>query len=167
MFSQRMRVILSLVAVLVVAAMIFMFSAQEGDMSSKVSGRVTEYVLTVFVRGFRDMPAARRAAYMERWGHAIRKLAHFSEYALLAFTLTAFWHYLPGNRRLWQVALLAWLLATAYAGSDELHQMFVGGRAGMPMDVFIDCAGAATGTMAAILLIRLRAGLRAKREAKI
>lgn len=166
MFSRRTRVIVSLIAVVAVAVMIFMFSAQEGEKSSRVSGRVTKYLLNVFVRGFRDLPPTERAAYIARWGHVVRKVAHFSEYALLAFTLAAFWHYLPGDRRLWHVALLAWLLATAYAGTDEWHQIFVGGRAGMPMDVLIDSCGAATGALVGILLIRLRAKVRAKREAQ-
>ena len=67
MFSRRTRVIVSLIAVVAVAVMIFMFSAQEGEKSSRVSGRVTKFLLNVFVRGFRDLPPTERAAYMARY----------------------------------------------------------------------------------------------------
>ena len=69
-----------------------------------------------------------------------RKLIHFAEYALLCFL----WCRLlrmgldPGR-----AALAAFLLASLYAASDELHQSFVEGRAGSPVDWAIDSAGAA------------------------
>ena len=33
------------------------------------------------------------------------------------------------------------VIAVIYAGSDELHQTFVGGRSGRPLDVLIDSIG--------------------------
>ncbi len=69
------------------------------------------------------------------WDFVLRKLAHAAEYALLAALL------LRALARPW----LAFLLALAYAISDELHQHFVRGRAGTPRDVAIDAAGALIG----------------------
>jgi VanZ family protein len=81
-----------------------------------------------------------------------RKLVHFAEYALLCFL---WWRplsqVLPPRRAI----LVAFVLASAYAATDELHQSFVEGRHGSPLDWAIDSAGAAL--VAYRLLVRQRA----------
>ena len=42
---------------------------------------------------------------------------------------------------------VAFALTSAYAASDELHQTFVGGRHGTPVDWLIDTAGALTAAL--------------------
>ena len=42
---------------------------------------------------------------------------------------------------------LAFALGTLYAVTDELHQMFVPGRMGRPLDVAIDALGVACGIL--------------------
>ena len=44
------------------------------------------------------------------------------------------------------------MLGVAYASSDELHQHFVPGRRGAPLDVLIDAVGVALGILAWRLL---------------
>ena len=71
------------------------------------------------------------------WDLVLRKLAHGAEFAVLgALLLRALREELP--------ALLAGL---AYAVTDELHQHFVPGRIGSPLDVAIDSAGVALGVV--------------------
>jgi VanZ family protein len=71
------------------------------------------------------------------WGLVLRKLAHMAEYGLLWWL----WWRAVGGRR----AGLAAAIAIAYAATDELHQTFVGGRHGTPVDVAIDAVGVAIG----------------------
>jgi VanZ family protein len=74
------------------------------------------------------------------WDEVLRKCAHVTEYAILGLLLLrAVGQQLP-----------ALLLGIAYAASDELHQHFVAGRHGSPVDVVIDALGLAIG----ILLMR-------------
>ncbi|CAB4874756.1 unannotated protein [freshwater metagenome] len=61
-----------------------------------------------------------------------RKLVHMASYALL---------FLLWMRALNGRCLPAALIAVAYAVTDELHQGFVPGRHGTPVDVFIDGGG--------------------------
>jgi VanZ family protein len=70
-----------------------------------------------------------------------RKLAHFAEYALLAFL---WWRALVGRMASARAALAALLIVSAYAATDEYHQSFVAGRHASPLDWAIDVAGAAT-----------------------
>jgi VanZ family protein len=69
-----------------------------------------------------------------------RKLIHFGSYALLCFL---WWRALRSvtNDRI--AVLLAFVLASGYAITDEFHQSFVEGRHGTPVDWAIDSAGAA------------------------
>jgi VanZ family protein len=69
-----------------------------------------------------------------------RKLIHFGSYALLCFL---WWRALRSvtNDRI--AVVLAFVLASGYAITDEFHQTFVEGRHGTPVDWAIDSAGAA------------------------
>ena len=78
------------------------------------------------------------------WDLILRKGAHMTEYGLLWFL---WWRALRYGSRLPAV-----LIALAYAATDELHQTFVAGRHGSPVDWCIDAAG-----VAAALLIASRA----------
>jgi VanZ family protein len=69
------------------------------------------------------------------WDLILRKLAHTAEYALLGVLL------LRATRR----PDLAFVLGVLYAASDEVHQTFVRGRDGTPVDVVIDSVGIAVG----------------------
>jgi VanZ family protein len=71
------------------------------------------------------------------WDLVLRKIAHAGEFAVLgALLLRAL-----GNE------LSALGLGVAYAVSDELHQHFVEGRVGAPLDVLIDSVGVAIGVL--------------------
>jgi VanZ family protein len=71
------------------------------------------------------------------WDLVLRKLAHFAEYAILGALL------LRALRR----EPLALLLGSAYALTDEVHQAFVAGRQGSPLDWAIDTAGVILGVV--------------------
>ena len=81
-----------------------------------------------------------------------RKLLHFGEYALLCFL---WWRVLSYSQPPRRAILLAFLISSAYAATDEFHQTFVDGRHGSPLDWAIDSAGAG------LVALRLRARERA------
>ena len=80
-----------------------------------------------------------------------RKLIHFGEYALLCLLV---WRALEPQLGPRSAALVGFLVASGYAATDELHQTFVEGRNGTPVDWLIDTAGAG------LMAILLRSGLR-------
>jgi VanZ family protein len=71
------------------------------------------------------------------WDLLLRKLAHACEFAVLGGLLL---RALRDER----AALAA---GVAYAISDEMHQHFVPGRVGSPLDVVIDSVGVALGVL--------------------
>jgi len=75
------------------------------------------------------------------WDLWLRKAAHITIYAALWLALAR-----AAN---WRRPVLVTLVALAYAASDELHQSFVEGRHGTPVDVAIDAVGMALAAAAA------------------
>ena len=69
------------------------------------------------------------------WDLVLRKLAHVSIYALLGALLL----------RALGDSLASIAVAVAYAVSDEVHQHFVPGRSGAPIDVAFDALGVVAG----------------------
>jgi VanZ family protein len=79
-----------------------------------------------------------------------RKVIHFAEYGLLCFL---WWRPLKTVTNPCRAVLLAFVLASAFAITDEFHQTFVEGRHGTPVDWLIDSAGAG---LVAVILWRAR-----------
>lgn len=69
----------------------------------------------------------------------IRKTAHFSEYFILSIISYAT---LREDKNRKKSAIYTIIICFLYAGSDELHQYFVPGRAMKFLDVLIDTMGA-------------------------
>jgi VanZ family protein len=80
------------------------------------------------------------------WDLVLRKLAHLTEYAILGVLLARAVGALPA----------AVALGTAYAVTDEIHQTFVDGRRGAPLDVLIDAVGVVLGVFVWRALVRRR-----------
>ena len=139
-----------LVASIATAIAIFCFSAQQGPDSTALSEGVTLTVARVVRPGFDALPTAQKLDYMERLGHVVRKCAHFGEFALLGFNLCCWLRLVRHDRPRAAALPRAWLIATLYAGTDELHQMFVSERAPAVLDVCIDSVGALAGTLVAL-----------------
>ncbi|MBD0291008.1 MAG: VanZ family protein [Thermoleophilia bacterium] len=76
------------------------------------------------------------------WDLVLRKGAHVAEYAVLGALLL-----LAARRR--SVALV---VGSLYAVTDEIHQTFVPGRHGAPLDWAIDTLGVAAGVALATRL---------------
>jgi VanZ family protein len=74
-----------------------------------------------------------------------RKLIHLGEYALLCFLWWRALRTVMPDRR---AALVALVVASLYAATDEFHQSFIEGRNGSPLDWAIDTAGAAAAAFA-------------------
>ena len=93
---------------------------------------------------------------------ALRKIAHFSEYAVL---LALWWRALKTRMDPHRALAWAYGVTVAYACTDEFHQTFVDGRVGTPRDVLIDATGAAVA--AGLILIHLRSRNRRREPAQV
>jgi len=82
------------------------------------------------------------------WDFALRKLAHIAIFGALWLTLA--------RATGWRRPVLSTAIAILYAISDEVHQSFVQGRHGTPVDVAIDALGIGVAVLAWIVATRRR-----------
>ena len=137
---------------ILIMALIFFFSAQSGEDSGNTSGFITQLILRVIRPDFASLPADAQARLLDTVHLIVRKGAHFSEFAALAFVMYLLMRTYP----LKWFGALSWLGTTLYAVTDEIHQLFVGERAGSIKDVMLDSCGAAAGILIAFLLVCLK-----------
>lgn len=160
-----LKVALSMALTLAIMIAIFSFSAQSGGESGSLSDAVARMLASVFVEGFDGMPAERQAQLVAQMSWPIRKTAHATEYACLAISLViTCWQIVAWRhetregarlcpRRIPFVGMMAFVIAVLYACSDEIHQLFIDGRAGQVADVLVDASGAAIGCLLMCLLM--------------
>ncbi|MEZ7736260.1 VanZ family protein [Gemella sanguinis] len=107
--------------------LIFLFSNQPGEDSSKISDNLF-----------------------------IRKLGHFSEYAILGFWSFIYFANLLikdiNNNKTIRVSIASLIFSMFYAITDEIHQLFVPGRDGNIKDVALDTCGAFFGILVVNIL---------------
>lgn len=135
---------LSFVPAICMMLLIFQFSGQNGTESSNLSYKVTKGLVIVADHALqKNLSDDEIEMYVEKYHHYVRKLAHFSEYLLLAVSV-AFPLYVYGLRGFWLV-IFAGLFCVGFACLDEYHQSFVAGRSPSRRDVMIDSCGALIG----------------------
>jgi len=141
---------LSFIPALLMLYIIFSFSAQDGTTSSNLSYKVSYKAVSIADRMLDlELTDNQTARCIRRIHFYVRKLAHFSEYFLLALTI-AFPLYVYGIRGIWLV-ITGGILCVGFASLDELHQYFVSGRSCSVRDVMIDSSGSLIG----ILFVRI------------
>lgn len=119
--------IFSIIAVCTIMITIFILSGQNSKQSNETSGAFVSFFSILFDYGFSQ--------------EFIRTVAHFCEYAGLGF----FMHNAIFSYKAKTLTLISILLSWAYAWTDEIHQIFVDGRAFQMSDLLVDLAGVTTG----------------------
>lgn len=116
---------------------IFYLSHQPATASSELSAGITAWVIKVsqFITPL-DID-------MNHLHFLIRKGAHFFAYFILGILVMN----ALTNRRLmsYRHVAIAFVICVLYAISDEIHQLFIPGRSGQLIDVWIDSVGAIVG----------------------
>ena len=130
--------VISCVITVAIMTLIFFFSSQTAAESSETSRGLTEDIANLI------------ATYVHIWSadqitdiiHTfVRKVAHFVLYFSLGLSASVSIYLIFGYKRL-KLMLITLAFCFLYAITDEIHQMFVPGRAAMIRDVIIDSCGA-------------------------
>ena len=111
---------------------IFSFSNQNGEESSGISDKVGARIVNL-VDDLASMnwSIEEKNAAIAKIAYPIRKMAHMFEYAILALlAYISFSNY-----------VISIIMVFANGAVDELHQLFIPGRAGRFTDVLIDTTG--------------------------
>mgnify|MGYP004691719423 FL=1 len=84
-----------------------------------------------------------KESLVTKLNYPVRKLAHFSIYFLLGLVVYSLFLHTNMKHKL----LFSILTCVVYALFDEIHQLFVLGRTGQVLDVFIDSMGSIIGML--------------------
>ena len=133
-----------LILIILTCLIIFEFSGQNANDSKKVSGKITEKIVSVYYNVKLDK---------NRVESIVRKIAHYSIYTLLGIEIMSFISTFTIKEfdRI-SFALIAGMI---YAMIDEIHQAFVPGRGALITDVMLDTLGVITGIFISLLIIKL------------
>lgn len=147
--NDKIKRFIKFIPMILMMAVIFLFSCKQGDDSSEQSGRILQAIIKIVENFSSGGISDEMLGYLHLF---IRKAAHFTEYALLGVTIIyAIYDFF--KRKALSIPV-SFLIAVLYASSDEVHQYFVPGRYGTPMDVLIDSCGAITGIVISFLIFR-------------
>ena len=150
--GHRKRLLLLGALTVLIMIFIFVMSATDGEKSGDLSHGFLGSLLGAFLSRVLPRLSQNGAEY------DIRKYAHMFEYFCLTISSFLFFRelYVGKSHQSLRAAVFALGLCFVYACTDEWHQTFVPGRAGLFSDVMIDTAGGAIGLCLALLLVRLR-----------
>ncbi len=139
-------------------AVIWGFSSEPADSSAGTSLRVTETVVRIAVRNYRELQPQEQRRIIAAYHLPVRKMAHGLEFMLLGFLLMMAWarHPVRFSGRI----ILSFGIALLYALLDELHQQTVLTRGPSLLDAGIDALGAAAGVLLSLAFRSVRSGAR-------
>ena len=134
--KNKNKAIVFWILTFLVMGIIFFLSAQVADDSAAQSGFILELLNKVF-------------AWVGLTDHIVRKTAHFLEFAGLCFMFN--WSLLFTKGKMQRILSVA--LTSAYALTDEIHQIFVEGRSCQFSDWLLDTCGAVFGLLIFLLFM--------------
>lgn len=121
---------LSTFLVLIWMTIIFIMSSFDATESANQSNFIVNIIINIF-----------KIENIELLSFIIRKLAHFTEYLILGFLVINMFT----KNNINNLYLISIILCIIYAISDEIHQIFIPGRACQLRDILIDSIGPITG----------------------
>ncbi len=136
---------------------IFQFSSQIAEESDGVSKGLLRKLIDIFPYT-KNLSEQTKMKLIEHGNPIIRKVAHFSIYALVGVWIMAFMS--TFETRLYKKWLVSMTVGVGYACLDEFHQSFVAGRGPMITDVGIDSLGVITGIIIVLILISVYKALK-------
>lgn len=134
-----MKKLIKLTLVILCMALIFFFSNQKADDSSKLSDGIIVKVANVFVD--KDLSTNEKETILEKYTTIVRKTAHFGIYLVLGILVINF----LCEYNIKHIILVSIIVCLLYSITDEVHQLFIEGRSGEVRDVLIDTSGSFVG----------------------
>lgn len=144
MGNRQVKRTVAAIAAVAIMVLIFFFSAQPAKDSDSLSREVGRTLLEWF-------PSLENKMTLSKLDHCLRKLAHFTIYFVLGVCLTV----VTGRQKKLPPITVPVLIGTAFAVSDEIHQIFSDGRGPMIRDVVLDACGVAAGSVLAMVCERV------------
>jgi VanZ family protein len=145
-FMKNKKLILPWLFTIMWMVIIFLFSSQNAPESTQLSTVFTQNVIKFFasLMGI-DLKWERIYYLSTQFDMLVRKSGHMFVYLILGlFVTNAFSYTIKNKSKLFNYSLLFCVL---YSISDEIHQIFVPGRACRIFDILVDSIGILFGVL--------------------
>lgn len=137
-------------------------SSQTAPESNGLSGRTIRALLPLFMPDFPTMSWAQQNQIVAGLQWVVRDAAHVLTYLLLGILCMAALLTYEWKMKIRIIAAL--IIGAGYAVVDELHQVFVSGRAFEFYDIGLDCSGLLLGVLIVVVLYRMVAQVKTYAE---
>lgn len=148
--SKKLKILIALSWVFAVVMMIVIFALSNQPASE--SQELSDGLIAQIMKLLRIVLPSK----------VVRKTAHTCEFALLGLILSNAFHVSKIDK--WKLG--AFLFSVLYACTDEIHQIFIPGRAGRITDVIIDSIGAILGICAYIVIHSIVLKIRSRKNVR-
>lgn len=157
MRNKRRFIVWGIITVLIMLIIFFM-SAKPAVDSQDQSDFVLDMLHSIGIaKGVTD------SAVPFFWIISIRKIAHMLEYFALGFAMNIAVYNVREFSNI-STAVISMVIAYLYSCTDEIHQVFVPGRAGMLSDTLIDLIGIVTAILILVIYRMIKNNNRAQIE---
>lgn len=141
--TEKKGCVISHVLVIGWMLVIFCFTAQTGEESGNLSQGFIHSLVTMINQWLGGIwEKDKIPLIVQMLGFPVRKLAHMTEFGILAALLYRVSKYYTRINTCRKRICCSWIVAVIYAATDEFHQLYVPGRSGNLFDVCVDAAGA-------------------------
>lgn len=149
--------------IIIMAVLIFVFSAENGEVSGERSDGVIDIIAKIFIPDYDEMSTLEKMEITRKMGYHVRKCMHVAEYTLLTALVALFvWGFTYKMQFTLPIPIC---FSFMFAMCDELIlQRSTQGRSGQFVDVLIDFIGMVIGTFAVFLIMTL---IKRRREEKL
>lgn len=154
--NKNLKIFLRIILIFLIitnCVVIFKFSSEQSEQSDKSSGRIVDTIVENHPK-MKKLSQKEKEIKKQEIVFPVRKMAHFSVYTCLGILLYLFMKTFEISNR--KKVLISIALAFLYACSDEIHQLFVGGRSGEFRDVCIDSCGAGFGVCLVWIICQIK-----------
>ena len=141
---MKIRRIVYTTLLIIWMVIIFLFSNQNGISSQATSDGFMSNVISVMTDiTNQDITSEEELKIISSTSFLVRKLAHFTVYFILGILA-----YLTLSSYLFPKTIIySIVFCVVYAITDEVHQLFLEGRAFKFLDIFIDTCGSVSGIL--------------------
>ncbi len=155
--NKGLKLILGFLPLILICLLVFWFSSKNAEQSLSQSDILVKVVKERLMPSLQGIKTKRDINIVDRViSVGVRKTAHFVAYTILGICAFGALWFIKRKGLRYTAAVMTCAL---YAGSDEIHQLFVAGRTGQLRDVIIDSSGAAMGALIcliAVLIIQMQ-----------
>lgn len=153
MSKVKYKKIIYLALIIIWMLIVFMFSNQNGNESHETSQTITKIVVRILTYN-QNLTESQEINLIESTNYFIRKLAHFSIYAIGGILIYNYINTfeLRQNKKV----IISIIVGGLYATFDELHQYFIAERSAQILDVCIDSSGIIIGVIFTYLINKIK-----------